>query len=317
MQTFEEVFAQIKPLLEPLEKLRKDGLFKVRICTFSWFSLLILFYFLVITTTTEALFILNVILLIICGYIALRIGQTAIKKYKDNFKDIVIKALINAIDPQLSYSKESYVSEETYHESKIFLTNLDKYYGDDYVWGMVDKTMVEFSQLLTGYEVHTSKGGTQFHIVFDGLFMVSDFNKNFKCSVFILPDFSEKIFGNIAKLFQKMNTERPPLIYMEDPEFEKLFKVYSNDTIEARYILSIDMLKRIVEVKNKLRKTIYLSFVNSKMFLAISSDQDIFNPKMSRSVFDPGMICEFYNNILSCVQIVDEMNLNTRIWTKC
>jgi len=316
MQTFEQVFAQIRPLLEPLEKLRKDGLFRVRISTLSWCTLFILSCFLLTISQTALMVYSMLVLIFVGGIIAIGVGQSSIKKFKDNFKDNVIKALIKAIDPQLNYNKESYVKREKYDESRIFLTQIDKYHGNDHVWGMVDKTLIEFSELLTGYETHSSKGGTQFHAVFDGLFMVTDFNKNFKCSVFVLPDFTEKLFGGLAKVFQKMNADRDQLIYMEDPEFEKLFKVYTNDPIEARYILSIDLLKRIVEVKNKLNKIISLSFVNSKMFLAISSDKDIFNPKMGRSVFDSNMVHEFYNNILSCVQIVDDMNLNTRIWTK-
>ena len=116
--------------------------------------------------------------------------------------------------------------------------------------------------------------------------------------------------------FQKINISRDKLVYMEDPAFEKMFKVYSNDQVEARYILSPNMLNRIVLMKNRLNKKIHLSFINSKMFLAVSINKNLFNPKLNKSVLNPYFIQGFYQQIWECVQIVDEMNLNTRIWSK-
>jgi len=95
-----------------------------------------------------------------------------------------------------------------------------------------------------------------------------------------------------------------------------MFKVYSNDQVEARYILSPNMLNRIVLMKNRLNKKIHLSFINSKMFLAVSINKNLFNPKLNKSVLNPYFIQGFYQQIWECVQIVDEMNLNTRIWSK-
>jgi hypothetical protein len=316
MQTFQQAFSQIQPHLQSLEAVRRKQRATTSIFTFTWLCLLISSIFIIAVTEDPAVTITFVILIFAYGIIALIFGQKAIKKYKGIFKDVVIGPLVKAIDPGLQYAKESFISKEKYVESKIFLTHVDRYAGEDYVWGMVDKTAIEFSELHTQYVTRDSKGRTQYHTIFRGLFLIADFHKEFKCRVVVMPDYTERLFGTLAKFFQKMNLMRDQLIYMEDPEFEKLFKVYSNDIVEARYILSTSMLKRIVDLKKRLNKNIHLSFINSKMFLAISETKNMFDPKMGKSVLNPEMIEEFYNQVLGYVKIVDDMNLNTRIWSK-
>jgi hypothetical protein len=315
MKSFEEVFREIQPHLYSLEELRKKKRSSNMIFLTIWLGTVVLtILFLAVEAIGVGFAFLTIC--VVWGIVALILGSNGIKKYKRTFKDLVITPLIKAIDPQLSYAKEACISRDKYMASKIFLTHPDIYRGEDYIWGMVDKTMIEFSELHTQYKTHDSKGRTQYHTIFKGLFLIADFNKDFKGRTVVMPDYGEKTFGFIAKFFQKMNLMRDQLVYMEDPVFEKEFKVYSSDQIEARYILSPDMLSRIVQLKRNLGRNIHISFVSSKIFIAVSSTKDLFDPKMRQSVLNPYMIKEFYDQIFGCIKIIDDMNLNTRIWSK-
>ena len=316
MISFEQVYQTIHPQLLSLEDLRKKQKSKKNIFLLTWLSSLILAIFILAISNEPTPGIVILIISIVYLIVVIILIFSIVKKYKRMFKDAVISPLIKAINPNLSYAKESCISREKYMSSSIFLTHPDVYKGEDYVWGMVDKTMIEFSELHTQYKTHDSKGRTQYHTIFKGLFMIADFNKDFKGRTVVMPDYGEKAFGFIAKFFQKMNLMRDQLVYMEDPVFEKEFKVYSNDQIEARYILSTDMLSRIVRLKQRLGKKIHLSFVGSKICIAVSMTKDLFDPKMRQSVLDPNIIKEFYIQIEGCIQIIDDMNLNTRIWSK-
>ena len=316
MLSFEQVYQTIKPHLQSLEGLRKKQQSKKNIFLLTWLSLFILAIFILAISDDPAPGIVAIIISVIYLVVVLILINSIVKKYKRIFKDVVISPLIKAINPNLSYSKESCISREKYMASKIFLTHPDIYKGEDYVWGMVDKTIIEFSELHTQYKTHDSKGRTQYHTIFKGLFMIADFNKDFKGSTVVMPDYGEKTFGFIAKFFQKMNMMRDQLVYMEDPVFEKDFKVYSNDQIEARYILSTDVLSRIISLKQKFGKNIHLSFVSSKIHIAISMIKNLFDPKMRQSVMNANIIKEFYDQVEGCIQIIDDMNLNTRIWSK-
>ncbi|HQI45408.1 MAG TPA: DUF3137 domain-containing protein [Bacteroidales bacterium] len=315
MKSFEEVYREIQAHLYSLEELRKNQRYRMWIFILSWilvFFIGILFFL----TGKETVILIALFIIIGYGIVALIYGRKAIYKFKQTYKDIVIGPLVRAIGPGLQYQKNNYINSDRYYESRIFLQTADRYIGEDYVYGMIDKTAIEFSELHTEYRTQDEDGKTHYHTIFKGLFLVADFHKDFKSKVVVMPDYTEKVLGGVANFFQKINISRDKLVYMEDPEFEKMFKVYSNDQVEARYILSPNMLNRIVLMKKRLNKKIHLSFVNSKMFLAISMNKNLFNPKLNKSVLNPYFIQEFYQQIIECVQVVDEMNLNTRIWSK-
>ena len=92
--------------------------------------------------------------------------------------------------------------------------------------------------------------------------------------------------------------------------------VYGTDQIEARYILSPALMERILLFGRKAGKKIYLSFLGSKVFAAIPVQENMFEPKVFSSVLDFNVIAEYYAQLQLGVGIVDELNLNTRIWTK-
>ena len=132
----------------------------------------------------------------------------------------------------------------------------------------------------------------------------------------VLPDTAEKLFGRIGQKLQSMNLVRDDLIKLDDPEFEKLFVVYGNDQVGARYVLSTSLMKRIVDFKNKTNRDIYLSFIGSMVFVAISYKRNLFEPRIFETLLDFEPVREYFEDLQMAVGIVDDLNLNTRIWTK-
>jgi len=109
---------------------------------------------------------------------------------------------------------------------------------------------------------------------------------------------------------------RGELVRLEDPEFEKHFVVYGQDQVEARYVLSTSLMRRIVAFKQKTGHDVCLSFVNSNVHVAIKGSKNIFEPRIFRTVLDFGLIREYVQDLELATGIVQELNLNTRIWTK-
>jgi hypothetical protein len=198
---------------------------------------------------------------------------------------------------------------------------VDRYHSEDYVSGSVGKTKVEFSEVHSEYktEYHDSKGHRHevWHDIFRGVFFVADFNKEFKGLTLVLPDTAQKMFGDmIGSFFQKHSIGRPDLVKMEDPEFEKLFVVYGNDQVEARYILSPALMQRLVEYKKKTGKTLHFSFCKSKVYVAIPYNKDLFEPRIFRSIVDFDEVKGYFEDLQLVVSMVEDLNLNTRIWGK-
>lgn len=241
--------------------------------------------------------------------------------YTAEFKNSVIAGLVKFVDAGLEYRSQEQITQEEYSASRIFLQHVDRYNGDDLVTGKLDKTQIRFSELHSEYKTETvdSKGRrhTQWHTIFKGLFFIADFNKDFKGCTVVLPDTAEKLFGGfLGGMLQKMNMSRGKLIKLEDPEFEKNFAVYGDDQVTARYILSTSLMEKMLAYKKEANKNVYFSFVNSSVYVAVSYNKALFEPKIFGTLLDFTAIKEYYKDLELATGIVDELNLNTRIWSK-
>jgi hypothetical protein len=132
----------------------------------------------------------------------------------------------------------------------------------------------------------------------------------------VLPDTAEKLFGFIGKALQGWNKSHGDLVKLEDPEFEREFVVYGSDQIEARYILSPALMQRIMEFKNKVGTKVHLSFVRSWVNIAIPFERDLWETSLLGKALDFKQIGEYHRDLELAFGIVEDLNLNTRIWTK-
>ncbi|AQQ70214.1 hypothetical protein SMSP2_00557 [Limihaloglobus sulfuriphilus] len=252
-----------------------------------------------------------VITFVICSF-ALKFFS---KSYVADFKNTVINRIIKFIDPQLHFEPYACIPSHVYDASDIFQTRYDEYKGEDLVEGTVGKTPMSFSELHTEY-ITRHKNRKQHHTIFRGLFFVAEFNKHFEGKTLVLPDTAQKLFGRLGQRLQSMNFTRDELVKLEDPEFERHFAVHSTDQIEARYILSTSLMKRITDFKQRTGREIFISFRFESIFVAIKYNKNLFEPKIFTTLLNFAPIREYYEDLAMAIGIVEDLNLNTRIWSK-
>lgn len=245
----------------------------------------------------------------------LAIGLIIYHRYTEEFigqfKEKIIRKIIGCIHADFQYLPKMHINKEEFNMSRMFGLESDNCRGDDLVWGKVGDTKIKFS------EVHARKGHGRYQkTIFDGLFFKADFNKNFDGTTIILPDSVERLFGPLGTAIQSRETHRGQLIHLEDPEFEEYFVVYGTDQVEGRYILSTSLMRRIVEFRKKTDRDIYLSFNLTSLHLAISCSKDFFEPRIFQSLLSYGDICEYFADAQLAIDIVNDLNLNVRIWSK-
>jgi len=238
------------------------------------------------------------------------------KTLKTGFKSKVIGEMVLFIEKSLVYDSKGKIAPGEYKKSKLFTHGYDRYKGDDHVTGKLGATQIEFSELHTQYETKDKDGKSSWHTIFKGIFFIADFNKEFKGETFIQPDLAEKIFGFMGSSLQGMNKAKGDLVKMENDEFEKEFVVYASDQVEARYILSTKLLQRIIDFKHKTGNKMHLSFINSKLYIGVSLKRNLFEVSYFKSLLKRDAIEEFYRYLDLCVGLVEDLDLNTRIWTK-
>jgi hypothetical protein len=250
-----------------------------------------------------------------------------IQEYRRNFKRKVIGRMVHAYDPNLSYYPDRGISREEFRASRIYPSRIDRYSHEDLFTGVVGETDFRFSELHAQYKMTTtdSKGRrrTTYHTIFKGIFFVADFNKHFNGLTFVLPDNAESMLGGVGRMFQEWGSKldgRPgELVKLEDPDFEKLFVVHSTDQVEARYILSLSLMRRLSEFRRRLDVPVAISFVDSNIYIAISTRKNHFEPpsfltgsaQLTRAEF-----ATYLEDIRLAEGIVEDLNLNTRIWSK-
>lgn len=240
------------------------------------------------------------------------------RSYTAEFKDQVVSKIFRDIAPTLAYSPRSQIPVGAYSASKLFKTSFDCYKGDDLLQGKIGKTDIMFSDLHTRYYTKNSKGEKRWHTIFKGIFFIADFHKETNEETFVLPDLAEKRLGSIGKMLQKNNPFKHAgnLIQLENKAFEKEFAVYGTNQIEARYCLTPTMMEAILKIQAQFKSQIRISFLNSRMHVAISSRKNNFEPRIFRSSVDVNMIEEMRTLFVLLTSMVEELDLNTRIWGK-
>ncbi|HYV91307.1 MAG TPA: DUF3137 domain-containing protein [Chitinophagales bacterium] len=241
------------------------------------------------------------------------------RAYVQHFKEEVITGLVKTINEELSYYPQSLISQYDYCESDLFRSRIDSYSGGDLVEGKIVLTNLAFSELhhREKREYTDNKGIRHTHwvTIFKGIFFIADFNKNFRGRTYVLPESGFDFLG-VGTMLERWFEGRGDIVKLENPVFEKFFKVFSNDQIEARYIISPSLMERLVEFREKVKNRIYVSFIHSKVFIAIPLSKNLFEPNEFSSGVKSDYLREYLFYLTLVTDIVDDLNLNTRIWTK-
>jgi len=286
---------------------------------------------LTIISATEAAVILEIVLIpsaaeMLKGFIPMITGFAGLvstgivsKNYRKEYKSKIIAKITSFLDEGMVYTPEAMVPVSEFIKSDIFSLSVDSYTGEDHFRGKIGKTDIEFSEVTAKHLniTHTEKGTKEeYTTIFRGIFIVADFNKKFLTHTLVLPDTAEKLFGKFGQTLQSIGAGKKKLVRLENPEFEKEFCVYGEDQVEARYIITPSLMERILIYKRKWKSKISLSFVDSKVYLAINMNKNLFETRIFRPVADYSFMEENLRFLILLTEIVEDLNLNTRIWTK-
>lgn len=249
-------------------------------------------------------------IIVICVFAMAHLGEK--RKYLRKYKTYIVKPLVEFIDPTWKYIANKGVNPQEIKQSKLFLQQFDLYQSDDLVSGEVGQTDFRCA------DVHLQKLSTLqgAHSIFQGLFFHADFHKHFRGSVFVTPDFTKGKWGNAGIFIQKHLIGQGELVKMENQEFERLYMVHATNPTEARYILTPAIMEAMVKIRKLYDSPVSFSFINTRMYCAVNFDEQLFEPSIYRSAVKYRDIQFMYALLKLNKLIIEQMHLNTRIWTK-
>lgn len=243
--------------------------------------------------------------------------------YRMGFKRNIIEKIISFIDEAgtLSYAYKLFLEDKrqtilSFTRSQIFRDELeepDSLEQEDCVYGAIGNTDIFFAEIIVENFAsrYTNEFGTIDYFgkkqIFHGLFFEAKFVKSFVSRTFILPN----LLKNKLPL---VNNWRGENIDLEDSEFKQVFQVYGDNQIESRYLLSTNLMSRLVEFNKKAKRQVYISFIDGFMYIAIPYRYPLFEPKLFKNMTSFTPLREYFLDLQLMIGIVDDLNLNRRIW---
>lgn len=264
----------------------------------------------------------GIIILILGGFFFVIAGMMQ-KPFEKKFKTEVIGLLAKHVNPSLQYEPKGGFGSDYLYEAGLVSDQPSICNSEDRIYGKIGLTDIDLcEQRLKKKETYRdSKGRTKTKIVemFSGLVVSADFHKNFSGTMLIIPDITDSASWKwMAKQLEIKTKGDQKLVKLENAEFEKIYSVYATDQIEARYILSPSFMERLIKMHQKLnsesKASISLSFQNERMIMAVNWRNNFFEYSFNKSVKEE--VQETIDELKLCTDIVDELNLNTRIWSK-
>ncbi|HLR10006.1 MAG TPA: DUF3137 domain-containing protein [Sporosarcina sp.] len=264
-----------------------------------------------------------VVLIVSCVLIGLSLGgiRNFHHTYKVNVINATLQQLFRMIEPpedeedyryRVRYRPNKYIHNNQMRKSKL-LSSFNRSSGEDYTSGQIGLTTFEFSEVhLKHEEEYRDKDGrkkTRVKTVFSGVAFIADFHKDFVGQTYLI----RKKWLNQRKWSLQFSGAHA--IELEDMAFNKMFETMTTDDIEARYILSSNLMQRIMEYAERAHGPVQISFVDSKMYILTETNKDLFEGRFWRSN-DREALRIIYEEFMTYFNIVEAFTLNRRIWSK-
>lgn len=249
------------------------------------------------------------------------VAGSANKNYNAGFKAMVMPELVRRFG-DLTFSAASGLGESEFNRANLY-GRPDRYSSEDLIAGTMGATRVSMSEIhaedrqeRTDSEGHTT---TTYTTIFRGLFVIADFNKNFNGTTYIVPEGLTGSLGGLGRGLQSLGgslSGRGALVQLEDPNFERAFVCYSSDQVEARYILSSALMSRLMNLKGHFNSNVSAAFISDSLYLMIPKQANWFEPPGLSTPLSFESVENTLRQLQMATGIVEELDLNTRIWSK-
>ncbi|MFP3944036.1 MAG: DUF3137 domain-containing protein, partial [Alphaproteobacteria bacterium] len=161
------------------------------------------------------------------------------RRFARRYKETLLPAVAGYFGNFL-YESRGGIRMSRLKESTIIPSH-DRYHHEDLFNGTYRDVGVEFCEArLTERRGNGRKRHTV--TVFAGVFVLLTMNKDFSGKTVVRRD-----KGTLGNWFEGTFSEFEP-VKLEDPEFERQFAVYSDDQVEARYLLTPAFMTRLTDL---------------------------------------------------------------------
>ena len=229
-----------------------------------------------------------------------------IKKYKTSVKGLIFPKIFSFFGSDFFYSEKSFLLLSDFTKSHL-IPNYDKHHFEDYIKGRYNDVTLELVEATFKKDKGSGKNRRTV-TVFHGLLIKFSMNKKFSGQTVLKKD-----RGSILN-FLSGSPSNMKKVELEDPVFEKLFNVHSTDQVEARYLLTVSFMERLIKLANLYSKEIECSFYDKMLIFKIPVNKNLFEVS---SIFEPATFEDDIKRIVKEMDqifaIIDILKLNMKI----
>lgn len=244
----------------------------------------------------------------------------ATSDFRDDFKREIIEPVVRGYSTSLRYEPDGGFELDEVAASGFFTQPAPTAVrGEDLVAGRLGATSVRFCELEVTGIVERRRGGHRKRKprqLFAGLFLIADFHKHHRGAVHVLPRDPSPVRRLLDRIRGRSRRSWGDDVPMEDPDFNQHFTVHARDPVEARYVLSVSLIDRIRDFRERGGRPLMLGFVDGVLYLGIWTGRNLFEPRVFRAVDDRAIYRRFWDDMQLFGGAVEAFALNTRIWTK-
>lgn len=207
------------------------------------------------------------------------------------------------------YYPLSGIDLEVINSSNLF-KNYNEYKSEDYIQGIyknvdiqlskIDLSNISYTEVFQNGKYEVIKNEKS---IFNGLFIICSINKKFSSTTYVLPDAWIKLLNSLPSYFAR--------VILEDPEFEKIFDVYGNNQIEARYLLTPSFIERLKTIAREY--SIRCVFRDQKLYLAVELDHEFLPSLKLTEEITKARIKQIYIQLNLIFKIIEDLKLNMNI----
>lgn len=234
---------------------------------------------------------------VLCLVISFLYNMLMTHKYKIMYKKCVIKTLVNAYDPNMTFEPFRGIGRMDYN-SACYNERYDEFHTEDLIEGTIlENISYKMSQITTiRIEYVTDRDGNRSkeeHTVFSGLFGMVDLGGR--------PIFPIEI--TYDSILNKFNSKR---IEVDSAQFEKQYDLYSVDKVKTMEIFTADLIEKINDFKQETGYKIEMKIVGTYLYFRIPC-RDVFEAPLFKSELDYSVLLKYFKLIDAPIEIITQL----------
>lgn len=236
-------------------------------------------------------------------------------RWEREFSNRIVRKTVNFAWPELKHSPRQFVRQGEFNDSQVCTGYyFNNYRGRDLFAGFFSNFAFEFSWI-KAEGGSPEKRAREVDAIFHGWFFVVSFPKNLQGETMVYRDVAEKSLGWLGRTLQGITVPvGMELIHLEDAEFERHFKVLSNDQLQARYILTPSFMRKTVELQKRMGTPMMLSFRYNCMYAAFPGVVDYFDTFRAIPFTDPAYTRHLFHAVAGMRALAEDMASNYIMW---